>query len=383
MVKIIVGASHVGGAKAIIPVAQKLAEKYDVLCLGGVHSNGVFEQSGLDFLFTDLESGRGGSFVVNPGTFFLTGTNSYDDQNGLDRILTWRARERNLPVVSVLDLGTQLEQRFDDVEDKRLAPYWPSALAVPDSATVNNINRILDDRGLDVRVEETGNPAFDRLKKRSLDFFLDKGPERIRAELGVSSPKNRLIMFGANAWKKDITPDRDYWDLDVLHKIVGTLNRLVDGTAIGDKTLLAVNLHPRMPAPERAEVERYINQLEKRPHYEVRLMKPGEYDSIELGLASDLVLGEFSTMLLEFTYMGFPVASVQPGIDPEKDQLITNKVRATPLITTSQQLDNFIGTFFTRLDRQKYMAEVAPNRKNFTTDGQATERVLSLVHEYL
>jgi len=83
--------------------------------------------------------------------------------------------------------------------------------------------------------------------------------------------------------------------------------------------------------------------------------------------------------LVEASYLDKPAISLQPGLK-KNDFLVTNKLGVTLPVYEHGKIESVLNKL---LFDKKYAAELARKRKDFRTDGRATERVTNLVYQML
>ncbi|HII30176.1 hypothetical protein COT48_00970 [Candidatus Woesearchaeota archaeon CG08_land_8_20_14_0_20_47_9] len=105
-----------------------------------------------------------------------------------------------------------------------------------------------------------------------------------------------------------------------------------------------------------------------------------DMDAQELAAISDLVLGAFSTVLVEAIYMRKPVISMQPGLRGEDPIAFLTERKIIPVGYSEEACRLFIKTaILTKAYRKELLQKVS----GFRTDGKATKRVVNLIYEML
>ena len=83
--------------------------------------------------------------------------------------------------------------------------------------------------------------------------------------------------------------------------------------------------------------------------------------------------------MIESSYLDRPSISFQPGLIGE-DTLITNSLDVTVPVYKEKDLLPVLDKV---MHDNNYQAELAKKRKDFKTDGKATERVTNLIYDML
>lgn len=226
--------------------------------------------------------------------------------NGVDherRFLRWAAAAL-VPSVTVLDFWSNYAARFRDENDAKL--ILPSALAVIDE----RMKREMVAEGFPAeRLFITGQPAFD-----SIHAFRTKWTEStrhaVRSRLGARA-ESYVVLFASQPLSQmaDLvgsnTPRDD--ERELLETLVRSLDEIAESENVD--ILLAVRPHPR----ESLRPQEF-------PHSErIRLVLSADADPWSAALASDLVIGMTSVLLVEASLLGSVVVSLQPGggrLDP-------------------------------------------------------------------
>src|SRR3989338_8438163 len=101
-----------------------------------------------------------------------------------------------------------------------------------------------------------------------------------------------------------------------------------------------------------------------------------DYNTRTAIMASDVAVAASSTTLIESTYLDLPSISLQPGLNAEDYLEATNKLGITIPIYKKGEIG---GVLRKLIFDEGYRLKLATKRKEFQTDGKATERVTNLV----
>lgn len=365
---VLVFAREAGAAAALAPVIAELRGRACVLLTAKGPAERVLGEAGLTPTplpnFSDVEidallaSHVGGA---RPDVVLTAATSL--PQHDMTEKLLWRwARERGIPSLGVLDQWQHYALRFSGPRpDERLA-YLPHRIAAMD----HHARRELIACGIpgDI-VVVTGQPAFDRLARRRAEWA-PADTRQIRERLGVA-PGARLVAFVAEPLRRDFAHEIGYDEHVTLRDVLALCADLVTRDLA---VHLAVKLHPQSDREEFAWVKSFpvpaglgltIHGTEESP--------------LPLALASDVVIGMASTLLLEAILLGRPTVSFQPRARQD-DLLVATVIGAIPLVRDRAACARLVADLlFHDGRRARYLRE----QSRFAVDDGAAGRVASLV----
>jgi surface carbohydrate biosynthesis protein len=371
--KVLVTSFHTGGANAISPVINRLRRENQVKVsvIGAGYAKRVFWKNSIShsifqyYLVNDAsESSMEKILEAESPNLVLTGQSAqdYSHRYVIDQTITIAAKSKNIPVLSVSDFWTNRKPYFSDIYTGEQFRYLPDMITVIDDLQKN----IMIGEGFPwERLIITGNPYFDRLADLAKNF-MEK--EKTRKELGLSLDSFVLLYASQDIdsyYGSDSSDPKylGYTQKTALHDLIMALDSLIPSHDIE----MIVKPHP-------SENERGLAEM-IRGHENYHLIDKNS-DSIKAVLASDLIISPFSTVLIEAAYMDKPGISIQPGL-LEKDMLITNQLGVTvPIYEKEKILPIITQVMFDA----NYKKELAEKRKEFGTDGKATERIVNLVY---
>ncbi len=362
--RVLVGAGHPGGANAIIPVVKKLKENGEEVTI--VKSTPVVEENyQKSRLKSDVESFEGVKADI-----ILTATATETDT--VDQKLMNYANQENIPSIVVLDFWNRYMERFTDVSGNFTLP---TKIAVMDNYAKQDMLKL--NFSEDVLVV-TGQPAFDNLEELARKFSQE---ERLRVRQKLNS-KKYLVPHVFHTDKGLSREEFGFNDGDVVEVVVEAL--------IGLDATYVMRPHPRELKEKPEKFEKFKSLAEQKG---IHTVIQGDVTTDEVCLASDIVVGVYSTMLVNCAYMDLDHVSLSPNNKKGNDILITRSLRVTPYADTIDSGVNLLISALTPEDRihwnnslsyegaRNYLTETEQNRKNFKTDGKATERVTELVYE--
>ena len=225
--------------------------------------------------------------------FVLTGT-SID--GNIESAVTRRARQQRVPVFAILDHWSEYGRRFGEQEGELTAV--PDVVFVPDGRARDDLARL----GVpDDRLIVSGHPAFDRLAEvRSR--FSDEVQRMVLKDLDVPESPG-IAVFVSEPVSADHADKRlNYSEFSVLRSILMALRLLPSDV----RPCLILKLHPREGQGKFAAVLREFPDVKAKA-------APPSIDRYTLLMASNVVLGIDSIMLLEASVLGAKAFSVQVG----------------------------------------------------------------------
>ncbi len=371
--RILCFAREAGGAEAIAPVVKNLGHSYRVLLLAKDFAVPVFQSHNLEYQEYIIHSAEALAGLIRKiwdgrlPDVVLTSATSLPWNDMTERLL-WRwAREHAIPSVAVIDQWQNYGLRFSGCNPDEHLAYLPIRITT------------LDERAREEMISEgipaeiiavTGQPALDALFDER-QAFTSASRKVVRDKAGAE-PDSFLVLYVSEAMKRDFADSLGYTEKSTLEFLIGTLSALVDET--GMKPHLVVKLHPQNTPADFAG----IDFTKARRKFAISLIQQ-EIPPRPLALASDLVVGMTSVLLVESILLGVPTLSVTLKSKQDAD-LVAISLGALPQLRTEGEAADAIGSlirdadFKTRwMERQKRL-NVLPN---------ATERVVREVENLL
>jgi hypothetical protein len=298
--KALVVCNHPGAARAVLPVVEKMIETMPGLCFKLLltrHSLSLAELPS-DRARTELReemvsADEYGAMDLHEYRFVLTGTSI---KGNLEASVIRKARSQRVPVFTVLDHWCDYGARFGEADGQLTA--IPDVIFVPDAIAQTDLLH-LGVPGAHIVV--SGHPAFDRLAGIRVRF--SEGRRRQILDTLDLSGTSRVVLFVSEPMAADHAANAlGYSELTVLREICTALAQL----PAASRPPLLIKPHPR-EAPDS-----FDGVLRAFPDLTTRIVN-AHIDRHELILASSLVLGIDSVMLLEATVLGTATFSVQIG----------------------------------------------------------------------
>jgi hypothetical protein len=355
-----------GGANAVAPVVRTIEsdaqwrvasyvynEAADVFARHGFEARPVPPASDAVWALERLRQHRAAAV--------LAGT-SHNARN-CEHLFIHAARRLGIPTIAVLDFWSNYRERFPVTGD---LACLPDAIAIMDERAREQMSSA----GFPPeRLHVTGQPAFDALGRVRASFGPDER-SALRRHFGVGA-LDRLVLFASQPLSKLYGPNTaerpnalGYDQFDVLPVVIRALERANERSA--QSIVLVVRPHPRESA---ADYERFRSD-----RVNVRVSTDG--DSRACAMASDLVVGMNTALLVEACYLGCAVVSVQPGLRTA-DALPTNEWGASIAVYRREDVAEIIERLL--LDDGARAAALTRVRE-LRLDGGAARRVADLLY---
>lgn len=328
---ILIFAHDPGGANAVAAVAAECCRRQERVWLYG-HGPALHRYALLGLEGQPLPEEAEESSVESMAAWLsrdvprvvVTGT-SGDDFH--ERHLWLAARQLGIPTVAVLDQWSNFGLRFSPYglsgRDSYLAapahPFLPDYIMVMDEEARSEM---IEDGLPPERVIISGQPYFDILAARRFEYT-GADVTRLRRQMGISADE-KLLAFISESIRQDypVPPgELPYWGYDeisIFEELAAGLAPLLEA---GCRLRLAVKQHP---------LERDNGYMELAAEFEGRY--PGlkidvvkDIDPHDLLMASDLVCGMSSMLLLEALIMDKPAMSVQIGLSRENPLILESR----------------------------------------------------------
>ncbi len=325
-ISVLTVAGDPGGAAAMSPVLRMLGtdDRMALRMLAYRQAVTLWRQQGFTVEPLDEKiSTDGVSQMIStykPSLLF-TGTSV----NGVDLEKTFiqAARKLAIPSLSLLDFWSNYRPRFADAAGA--LRYMPDKIAIMDEQARTEMSA----EGFNGdRLVITGQPALDNLANCRKHFSRAQR-QSLRQSLGLETDA-LLVMFISQPlstfYSDPRGPQHPGYDENItLRLLLEALERLA--VASGEKIHLGVRLHPREEAEKPLPMSRLI-----------RVFKMSQGDVHHQTIASNLVIGMTSMLLVEACYLGCLTLSFQPGLRVA-DPLPTTRSGLTRPVYKAGELD--------------------------------------------
>ncbi len=294
-----------GGAEALVPVLEGMAASGTLAgVVAGPPAAAVLGRAGLPFTAAaDVAANRAADWLEAAGATGLVTSTSWGD-NPIELGFLAAAKTRQIPTAAVIDFWSNYRSRFVTAGGDLVLPDWilvPDEIAAAEAAA----------DGLPAeRLVPAGNPHYERLLDRSLEFSPDRRMA-FRESVGVPR-KATLVVFASQPIRDLYGRSIGYTEDEVLADVGDALEQAMEW--LGHRAVLAVRSHPRDQGPL---------PLSSTGHVTVR--SGNGDDPLSWIMAADLVVGMTSALLVQAALLGGRVLSVQPGL-VGVDRLPTNRL---------------------------------------------------------
>ena len=370
---IIVAAGDAGGAAAVLPVIQALSAsgRYEVQTVAYAQAATLFAKRRVPFLALQETLSRadaGAWLLERRADLLLCGTSI--NALELEKRLIDGANDRDIPSLAVLDYWSNYAARFSR-HNGDLA-HLPCRIAVMDErARAEMIGEGFEPERLVV----TGQPAFDDLAASRARF--DKVRHREFRESREIGPNQLLVTFFSQPLSQGFRRREDggapgdlgYDETTILPQLVKALEEIAGRREC--RLVLAIRPHPREPDAS----YRSLSSLNR----SLRILVSTEGESRDWAMASDLVTGMTTMLLVEACYLGCLVVSLQASLKCS-DVLPTNRLGLSHAVYREDDVPDAI-------ERMLFDDEV---RRAFRSrleglhrDEGATRRVVALIDRML
>jgi hypothetical protein len=358
-----------GGANALVPVIKHLhsEKKRDVIVFAYVQAIDIMNKNNI--LFSALDDhitnyDIQGILQRNRPAIIITGTsfNAMDHE----KKFIHAAHKLKIPCLAILDFWTNYSLRFSDKQGD--LKFVPDKIAIMDEVAYSEM--IAEGFQPDTLLV-TGQPAFDDLADRKLNFNNERRM-KIRDDFQIGA--NELFVVFVSQPLSMICGENEsnprflgYTEKTVLKNLVTALNKISQDSK--KDIVLIVRPHPR----------------EKLDNYEgitsnfIRIIASWDGDPRDIVMASDLVIGMNTELLVEACYLGCIVVSIQPGLR-FNDVLPTNHEGYSVPVYSKEKI---IETIRMTLMDPDIRSEMKNKLKHFKQDGHATDRIVNTINQMI
>jgi hypothetical protein len=345
--KVLIFSRDPGGTNAVMQLVAPLrALGNEVAVFGKDAALSIYPRFNMDC--NDIRASIPSETLTGVGEFLsnispdliVTGTSSEDFT---ERYL-WKAAEKTgIPSFAVLDQWTNYRLRFlPKEEDSGRDGLTPEDLILPSFVFVMDefAKKEMCEMGMDGdRLVVTGQPFFDYIRKTAHNFSTQE-IEMTRIKL-AGNPSRLVLLFASQpiaSIHRQNGIEEDHWgytEETVFKSVFACLAKLTRELAI--EITLVIRLHPK------DEPNAYRDVLSDCPK-SIKVVLDREIDSSLLIMASDLIIGMFSMVLLEAGILKRRFISVQIGLKRESP-LIFDRMGTMRSIVTEKELADVLRDF--------------------------------------
>ena len=368
-VDVLVAAYDAGGAAAIAPVLRGIHQgpRWSITTIAGGPAREILADVGGVVVPWDASSAESLSSFVSTQLhtcqprLVLTGTSL---QSGLERTVTRTARRAHIPTLAILDSWANYAARFKEPEDDALRDCdLPDAIGVMDDLAAAEMAK----EGFPPnRLRIIGHPDIDDFVRWVRSREAVEAARVERASLRVADGSPLIVYFSQPIAAIDAARSpadaRGYDERDAWGAFADAVERL------GRPLTIAVKSHPA----DRIGRTSYPSAIGRA---NVRLVTG---DSVHILIAAaDMAVGMTSIALVKAWLAGRPVLSIQPALRGP-DLLVLGRMGVVKPVVNTTELPAVLQSV---LDGQ--VKTSAAGLPTTWTDGRATERAISLIHETL
>lgn len=362
-----------GGANALYPLIQHLAvQDHKTLIFGRAPACRALQAHGVACNSYDDLNGPEENRLNELKTAFTDAapdtliTDTIDLKRTDDGIICrhfWQwAKQLNIPSIAYMDCWWGFKRRFI-LPGEAAPPVLPDKIAVVDGYA----KKMIIESGFPPEtIAVTGSPRLERLGA----LGMDTGKEQIAAQKRQwGLPEDHFILtFASQPIEKTFRNSPcGFTEKTTIKAIIKALNSLSKNKQ--KKLSLLILLHPE-------EIPQEIKTLINNQNHDFDIIIKNKF-SPEILLASDLVTGMSSILLLEALVMKRPVLSIQLGLKME-EILITNRLNVTKKITQTAELFPAIQS---ALSHKKYRQNLLTNQGRFRMTSTSVTQWVTLLQK--
>jgi len=345
--KILLFARDPGGANTILSLVEAMQDRgYELLLYGKETALKRYQHFGLQgmditCLLEKIDAEHWQEFLERERPdFIITGT-SGDDFS--ERTLWKAAAIMGIPSFAILDQWINYGLRFspyglnqkDQYEKERQHPFLPDRILVMDEEARQEMIKT----GIEAkRILVSGQPYFDLLlRQQKEDHTLQNAQTRQALQI---APNDYVLFYVSESIRQDYSVasgEMPYWGYDeisILKELLQVLQPIIREET--RPVYLLIKKHPL----ERSDSYWQVLQEMDCGNLKVQVVD-GNVDSGSLVLASDLICGMSSMLLLESVLLGKPTLSIQIGLRRESPFILDKKGVLTSILNR-QDLEEII-----------------------------------------
>lgn len=371
--RILCFAREAGGAEALAPVIERMRYSHNVLLLAKDFAMPIFQEHNLEYKTYATHSDKTLTTLIRNQwhglmpDVVLTSATSLPWNDMTERLLWIWAREHSIPSIAVIDQWQNYGLRFSGCNPDEYLAYLPTRITTLDEqARQEMINEGIPEELIVV----TGQPALDALFDER-KAFTSADRKAIREKIGAEQD-SFLVIFASEAFQHDYSNSLGYTEQSTLEFLIRTLSAVVEET--GMRLHLVVKYHPQNIPSDFAGVD--FSQV--RLKFPIGVIRQ-EIQPRPLVLASELVVGMTSVLLIEAILLGLPTISVTLNSKDNSD-LVATRVGALPWLRAESEATDSISRLIKDVD---YRIRWLERQKTLNVLPNATERVALEVEKLL
>jgi hypothetical protein len=370
--KVLAFAREPGGADTIAPVIGQLRkrDRVEAILLAKEYAGARFAAAGLDYrevAWADESSLRqqvAEIVQVERPDALLTSASSRPQDDMTEKYFWKMGGDLQVPSLAVLDQWQNYILRFSGPGAGEKLGYMPTCVAVMDET----VRREMIAEGFpDERILVTGHPRFAAL--RSYGERVNRATARGKlAALGID-PEAVVVTFVSEPARRFFAAEEGFDEASTLTALLASCKPLAQDR----KVEVVLKYHPRNLPEDFSAVHGPEDGANLRLHHMQNQLEPWD-----LLLASDLVVGMISILLVDSVLLGVPTLSVQLGGENE-GRCVPEKYGAISVVRQTALLPDEVAALLTR---EEYRRQYLKRQQKFTVVRDAIARIEDKVYEF-
>lgn len=367
--KILAFAREPGGADTIAPVVGRLRrqDKVEVVLLAKEYAVARFAAVGLESQTVEWSAGEGlekqvAEILVAQRPQVLLTSASSRPQDDMTEKHFWRSgAEQAIPSLAVLDQWQNYILRFSGPGTGQELAYMPTCVAVMDETVRRDM---VGESFPNERIFVSGHPRFEVLHEYGKR--VDRAAARKKTTALGIDPDAWLVTFVSEPARRFFAAEEGFDEASTLMALLASCARLKERQRLE----VALKYHPRNIPEDFANVR---GDSDVRIHHIRDQIEP-----CDLLLASDLVVGMISILLVDSVLLGVPTLSVQLG-GFNHGRCIPEKYGAITAIRQVAELDSTVEALLTQ---QHFRDQYLRRQRKFAVARDGIVRIANKVYEF-
>jgi len=347
--KVLAFAREPGGADTIAPVIGRLLEdgKVDVVVLAKEYARARFAAAELPYeemVWEDepeLEKQVGKIVVAQRPDVLLTSASSRPQDDLTEKYFWKYGADYCIPSLAVLDQWQNYMLRFSGPNKGEELAYMPSCVAVMDE----EVRRDMVAEGFpETRLYVSGHPRFEVLQKYSASVSRTQARAKVAA-LGIDTDA-LVLSFVSEPARRFFSQEEGFDEVATFSALLDSCSRLETDKRIE----VVLKYHPRNIPEDFTNLSHSAVENRVRVHHIQNQIEP-----CDLLLASDLVVGMISILLVDSVLLGVPTLSAQLG-GFNHGLCVPEKYGAISVARKTEELDRAVESLLLQQDaREQYL----------------------------
>lgn len=240
-----------------------------------------------------------------PASAMLTSAASFPEEDMSEKYAWKWATLAGIPTIAVLDQWHNYRERFSGPNGTQMCEYLPDMICAMDESARQGMIR----EGIPAeRIRVTGHPKLACLRA-ARGINRSKEIKNVRKGLGITDNQS-LILFVSEPFSSGFGYEVGFTEVSILKELLLYFYERHTTMRKSDNIRLVIKLHPKNSPDVFRQIEKGYDAVWKT----IRPVTTAHDVSVEsLLLASDVVIGMASIMLMESIALGRPTVSLQIG----------------------------------------------------------------------